>query len=166
MEEKNITKRQRRPSEVLKRGYSENEVRDIYALARAYIGITQFAEAEQILKGLTEVAPDFIPAHLALAYCFMNKEQLDEEVLRQALLNTKQALRIDPRNPEALILQIIILLNLNDRHAAGSFLGELGEQIESAKGVSDLCERLYRSQLERFQQNNLESNRKIKKLSY
>lgn len=142
--------RKRKPSEILKRGYSNKEVEDIYSLGKLFIVNASFEKAIKIYRGLSLLAPDFIPAHLALAYCLLAESEGQHSVLKKASLVTKQALRIDPRNQSALILHVAILLSLNDYKSAGSYLGELDEQSQKLEDNSSELYRIYKSQLARF----------------
>lgn len=142
--------RKRRPSEVLRRGYSNEEIENIYALGRAYIISAKFGSAEKLFKGLSILAPDYVYGHLGLAYCQLLKAGGNQELLKKVLLTTKQALRIDPRNQHALIFHIIILLSISEFKSAGSYLGELGEQVESGKSLDADVQKFFNSQKLRF----------------
>ena len=59
--------RERATSEIVKRGYSNEELSHIFALARLHIESGALKAAETVLSGLNEVAPDFSPGWLGMA---------------------------------------------------------------------------------------------------
>jgi Tfp pilus assembly protein PilF len=138
--------RARSPSEVIKRGYSDDELANIYALGRLFLECGQLRRAEIVFRGITEVAPEFAPAWLGLGYIKMIQGQYD-----LALVEVSRALRRHPESPEAMLMNVICSLSTGDLNAAGTFLGELKDEIDAQKISDTFLLRLYRSQLIRFQ---------------
>ncbi|MBN8548285.1 MAG: tetratricopeptide repeat protein [Deltaproteobacteria bacterium] len=138
--------RKRQPSEVLKRGYSDEEIANIYELGRLSLENGNLRRAEAIMNGLIEVAPDFACAWLGMAYIHIQNRDFEA-----ALQATRQALKIDPHFNEALLYLVACLLTTGDYSSAGTYLGELGELIESG-GLDDPgMVRFYRTQMARYQ---------------
>lgn len=136
----------RSASEVLKRGYSDDELAHIYALARFCLENGDMRRAEAILAGINEVAPDFAPGWLAMcALCTLNKNN------EQALLCARHALRADTDSVEAMLFLICCLLSNRDFNAAGSYLGEVGERIEAGIVDGPNLLKFYQAQLARYQ---------------
>jgi tetratricopeptide (TPR) repeat protein len=118
----------------------------IFALGRLFLEIGSFSRGAVILKGLTEVAPEFLPAWLALGYvAIMNGEY------EQALGHSGQVLRRDPTHPEAMLMNVICSLSTGDINSAGTYLGELKDGIDGDVINNPQLVRLYQSQLVRFQ---------------
>jgi len=144
MSEKNV--RPRSPSEVLKRGYSDDELAHIYALGRFCLENGDLRRAEGIMFGINEVAPDFAPAWLgACVIHILNKNQ------EGALTAARQALRADSGSVEAMLFLICCLLGARDFNAAGSYLGEVGELIDAGSVDNPHLLRFYRAQFARYQ---------------
>ncbi|MCB0317881.1 MAG: hypothetical protein KDD56_03930 [Bdellovibrionales bacterium] len=137
--------RKRRPSEILKRGYSEKELDSVYSLAKFSLQSGNIRRAEIIFKGITEVAPEYYPAWLGLAYVHIETADFDP-----AVFCVRQALRVSPSSVESLLYLISILLTTKDYGTAGSYLGEVGDLIK-AKPVSPNLEKFYEIQLIRYQ---------------
>lgn len=138
--------RKRSPSEILKRGYSDEEIANIYELGRLSLENGNLRRAEAILVGLVEVAPDFASAWLGMSYIHIQNRDFEA-----ALQTTRQALKIDPNFHQATLYLIACLLTTGDYSSAGTYLGELGELIESG-GLDDPgMLRFYRTQLARYQ---------------
>lgn len=131
--------------ELSKRGYSEDEVTQIYALGRRSLENGQVHQGEVIMQGLTRVVPDFAPAWLALAYVHIVNKHWDE-----ALFCSRQALRIDPDFTAATLYLIACLLTTGDYNTAGTYLGEIGENIDNGIVTEPNLVRFYRAQLYRF----------------
>jgi tetratricopeptide (TPR) repeat protein len=132
--------------EIAPRGYSEDEVAHIYELGRFHLENGDTRRAEAIMTGLNEVAPNFAPAWLGTSYLNILNRSYDT-----ALAAARSALRINPEMPEALLYLVACLLTTGDVQSAGTYLGEIGERIESgAIDRPDLI-RFYRGQLARFQ---------------
>lgn len=137
---------ERAPSEILKRGYSDDEIAHIYELGRAYLENGQMRQAENIMAGLTEVAPEFAPGWLGMCYIHIQKKNFDS-----ALQAARQALRMELDLSEAVLFLIACLLTTGDYNSAGTYLGEIGEKIESGAVENPDVVRFYRAQLARYQ---------------
>jgi len=87
---------EKRPSEVLKRGYSDHEIAHIYELGRLFLENGDLRKAESVLHGITEIAPEFAPGWLGMAYVHIQSKSNDE-----AVYAARQALRIEPDFTEA-----------------------------------------------------------------
>lgn len=136
----------RSPSEVLKRGYSDEEVGHIYELARLSLENGDLRRAEVILNGITEVAPEFWPAWLGMSCVYVQNRAYEE-----AVYAARQALRLQPECNEAMLFLIACLLTTGDFSAAGTYLGEIGEKIESGAALHPNLVRFYKGQLARYQ---------------
>jgi hypothetical protein len=142
----NTNIRPRSPSDVIRRGYTDAEIESIFALGRLFVESGSFSRAVVILKGLTEVVPDYAPAWLALGYIsIMNGEY------EQALGHSGQVLRRNPTQPEAMLMNVICSLCTGDINSAGTYLGELKDAIDGEMINNPQLVRLYQSQLVRFQ---------------
>ena len=138
--------RPRSPSDMIRRGYTDAEMESIFALGRLLIESGSFLRAAVILNGLTEVAPEFAPAWLALgSIAIMNGEY------EQALGFSGQVLRRDPTDPEAMLMNVLCSLSTGDINTAGTYLGELKDGIDGEIINNPQLVRLYQSQLVRFQ---------------
>jgi len=136
----------RSPSEILKRGYTDEELGHLYELGRFFLESGDLRRAEVVLTGVTEVAPEFAPAWLGVAYINIQNKNMDG-----AIFSARQALRVEPGLVEAILYLATCLLTTGDLNAAGTYLGEVGEMIESG-GVDDAnVIRFYKAQLARFQ---------------
>lgn len=138
--------RKRQASEVLKRGYSDEEIANIYELGRLSLENGNLRRAEAILGGLVEVAPDFACAWLGMSYIHIQNQDYEA-----ALQTTRQALKIDPNFNQATLYLVACLLTTGDYSSAGTYLGELGELIESGGMDDPSMVRFYRTQLARYQ---------------
>lgn len=136
----------RSPSEVLKRGYADEEIGHIYELGRLCLENGDIRRAEVILTGVTEIAPEFAPAWLGMAYVHIQNKNYDD-----AVFAARQALRLDPEFTEALLYLVACLLTIGDHTAAGTYLGEVGEKIESGAVTHPNLVRFYKGQLARYQ---------------
>ena len=138
--------KKRSPSEVLKRGYSDEEIAAIYELGRRLFENGDMRRAESVMTGLTEVAPDYPLGWLGLAYLHSMSQNWDG-----AIFAARQALRLDPELVPAMLCLIACLLSTGDVQSAGTYLGEVQERIESG-ATSDSGEiRFFRAQLARYQ---------------
>ena len=137
--------RKRRPSEILKRGYSDKEIDSIYTLAKFSLEKGNLRRAEALFKGVTEVAPEYYPAWLGLAYVHIETEDYDP-----AVYCIRQALRVAPTSIEAMLYLVSVLLTTGDYGTAGSYLGEIGDLIKSIS-VDPNLDRFYQVQLVRYQ---------------
>lgn len=138
--------RKRLSSEVIKRGYSEEEVANIYELARFSLENGDIRRGEIISQGLVEVAPDYVPAWLCLS-C-VQALQANYEMAAQT---AQQALRLDPSCLEAHLFLSACQLSLGDFNSAGTHLGEVAERVESGLVDNNDLVRFYRIQLARYQ---------------
>lgn len=138
--------RKRSISEVLKRGYSDEEISHIYELARFYLENGALKPAAAIFLGLTKVAPDFIPAWLGLSYISFSNKVFDE-----ALRLVEQAMKINAQSEITILYFITCLLVVGDYNAAGTYLGEIGEKIEAGLVADPKLIRFYKIQLARYQ---------------
>jgi tetratricopeptide (TPR) repeat protein len=138
--------RPRLSSEVLKRGYSDEEIAHIYELARFSLEVGEFRRAEIIAHGLVEIAPDFGPGWLCVAFMHLHNRAYE-----QAIQAAQHALKIDPASEAALLYLVSGYLGAGDFNSAGTHLGELGDLFE-AGGLSDPhALRFYRAMLARYQ---------------
>ncbi len=143
--------RSRTPSQVIKRGYTDEEILGIYSLGRLAVEAGNLRRAEKLFRGLTQVAPDFVLAWLGLAYVRLVQEEYQVSV---SLLN--RALSLQNNSIEAMLMHSICSLNSGDLNAAGTFLGEIRDIIEELKNtksrrVDSRLVRLLECQIARFQ---------------
>lgn len=138
--------RKRVPSEVLKRGYSDDEVICMYDLGRMLLEHGELRRAEAIFQGLTEVAPDFAPPWLGLAFVQFHAGSI--EVAQQSV---KRALKAAPQSQEALLFLVTCLLSAGDYSSAGTYLGEIGEMIDEGELEDPAKIRFFKLQLARYQ---------------
>ncbi len=138
--------RNRSPSEVLKRGYSDEELAHIYELGRFLLENGDMRRAEIIFTGLTEVAGDFAPAWLGMCCVHMQKNEAD-----LAATAAQQALKADPETIVGLLFLICCQLSARDLNAAGTYLGEVGDKIEGGLVKDPNIIRFYKVQLARYQ---------------
>lgn len=136
----------RRPSEVLRRGYLEDEVRHLYALARFWLEAGDLRGAEIVGEGLTQVAPNFGPGWLLLAYT-----RLAAGDIEKGHEYSRRAIAVAPDGMEAMLYLVCCLLSVGDYNSAGTYLGEVGERIEAGAAESPALIRFFRAQLARFQ---------------
>jgi len=136
----------RSPSEVLKRGYSDEEVAHLYELGRFFLENGDLRRGENVLVGLTEVAPDFAPAWLGVSYLHIQSGDFDA-----AIYAARQALRVEPNFAEAILFLASCLLTSGDVNTAGTYLGEVGEMIDSGAVEDPNVVRFYRAQLGRYE---------------
>ena len=136
----------RKKNDPSRRGYSVDEVADIYRLGKLWLETGQHKRAEALLHGLNEVVPDFAPAWLGAA--FLHAQDGEYQGALQASMN---ALRAEPEMVEAMLYVVATSLTLGDLSTAGTYLGEVGEAIESGKVVNQHAVRFYKMQLARYQ---------------
>lgn len=125
--------------------YSKEEQVDIYALARLCLESGQIKRAQVILRGLTTVAPDFLPGWLAISVAYASAGNIES-----ALDAAKQALKLQPDSPAAMILLVTTSLTLGDQSTAGTYLGELNDLIEQGVVNDPNMIRLFKMQMVRF----------------
>ena len=139
--------RPRTASEIIKRGYTDEEIAHLFELGRLLLESGELRKAEAIFLGLIEVAQDFIPALLGLAYIYIHARDYD------AAINTlRSALKVDPQSPEALLYYVTCLISTGDYSTAGSQLGELSEMIDLGEIDNPSIIRFYKVQLARYTQ--------------
>ena len=138
--------RQRLSSEVIKRGYSDEEIAHLYELARFSLETGETRRAELIATGLVEVAPEFEPGWLCLATVHLHGRAYEA-----AIGAAKQAHQLNPDSVVALLLLVTASLATGDYNSAGTFLGEVGERIDAGAVEDQNALRFYRAQLARFQ---------------
>lgn len=125
-------------------GYSEEEIISLYELARLSIEAGELKRAESIANGLSEIAPDFAPAFLILAYC-----QVWSKDYEAASDTSERAFKAAPNDISVLFFVAATKLLVNDSQRAGTVLGEIGELLEKKRDLE--AERLYKLLLARFQ---------------
>lgn len=133
-------------SDLVRRGYAEEEISSIYELGRLCLENGSLRQAETILLGLTEVAPDYAPAWLGMSYIHIQNRNFDG-----AIFAARQALRIDPNFTEAMLYLVACLLTTGDFNAAGTYLGEVSDKIEGGLVDDSNVIRFFRAQLARYQ---------------
>ena len=138
--------RKRVPSEILKRGYSDEEILHIYELGRLFLENGDLSRGEAVMHGLNEIAPDFSPAWLGMSYIHFHSKNLE-----QAVECARKAVKLDPNFNEALLTMVAALMSLGDYNTAGTYLGELGEKVETSVIDDPKVIRFYRAQLARYQ---------------
>ena|SRR3990167_5419648 len=136
--------RERSLSDVLKRGYSDDELAHIFALGRFHLENGAYPRALNVMRGLVTVAPEFVPAWLGLAYIHLMNGNSET-----ALSAAREAYKLQPSSPLVVLYLITALLSMGDVAAAGAYLGEVGESIEQGESSPDLV-RYYRMQLARY----------------
>jgi len=138
--------RRRVPSEVLKRGYSDDELSHIYELGRFFLENGDLNRAQAIMQGLCDIAPDFAPAWLGMCYiAYQNKD------IETAVQFARSALKAEAKFVEATLALVAGLISLGDYTSAGTNLGEIGELIDGGQLDDPKIIRFYKAQLMRFQ---------------
>ncbi len=138
--------RERKLSDVLKRGYSDEELSHLYELGRFYLESGKTAKAAKIFAGVTSVAPEFVPAWLGL-FCV----DFAQSNLEAAQQHAEEARKLAPQAPLPALFLVSVLLANNDLAAAGALLGEVGETLEAVRDNDQDLIRFYKMQLARFQ---------------
>lgn len=128
------------------RSYRSNEICHIYELGKLLLENGDFRGGLAIMEGITEVAPDYIPAWLGL--CYIHFQNGDIELAGKA---AGRALRRDPESLSAQLYYITHLLCIGDFTAAGSYLGEVAEKIDRGEVHSPDIIRFYKMQLARYE---------------
>ena len=139
----------RSPSQILKQGYSEEEIELIYSLGRNYLDLHFYNQAEKIFNGLVKINPDFFDAWTALSIVSFLKGNID-----QAYNHAKQASRINSNSIEIQLLFVTILLSQRDYSTAGTYLGEIQELIDSGRIHNQDQIRYFKAQMLRFEYKN------------
>lgn len=137
--------RERRLSDVLKRGYSDAEISHVYELGRFHLENGNLTRAEPVMHGIVSVAPEFVPAWLALTYIYLLQGNPDN-----AISAARHAAKLDPNSIEANLFLITCLLGTGDYNSAGAYLGEVSDRIERGEGNPNLV-RYFRAQLARYE---------------
>ena len=133
------------PSEILRRGYSDQEVKDIYAFGRYLFGAGRLNDARAVFEAVSNIVPSFLPGWLGL--CAVQVQIGNKE---QAVSAARHAYRLGPDYPLVILFLIIALLGTGDYTAAGSYLGELGEKVDAGMVNDTRLVRLYRAQISRY----------------
>jgi tetratricopeptide (TPR) repeat protein len=128
-----------------RRGYSIEEIDAIYDLGRLYLTSGNLQAAENIMQGLVSVVPDYAPAWLGLSYINGMNHNHDA-----ALFAARQAVRIDATATEAQLYLISCLLTVEDFNTAGTYLGEVGDKIDSGTVDNSYLVRFFKAQLVRY----------------
>ena len=138
--------RERKLSEVLKRGYSDTELVHIYELGRFFLESGKPARAQKIFSGLVSVAPEHAPSWLGLAtVAFLQKN------FESARAYAEAAKKLDGGSARTSLFLASIMFALNDLTFVGSLLGEAGDALESDPNSDPNLVRFYKIQLARFQ---------------
>lgn len=132
--------------DIQRSGYSDEEVQFVYELGRFCLENGDVRRGEQVMQGLTQVAPEFAPAWLGLSYIHILQNNFDA-----AIYAARQALNVQPNFLEAMLFLVACLLTTEDYTAAGTYLGELGERIEAGGVDNPHITRFYKMQLGRYQ---------------
>ena len=127
--------------------YSKEELSDIYALAKMWLETGQIKRAEVAVKGLTTVAPEFMPGWLAR--CVVESSLGNVESALQA---ARRALKLQPESATAMMLIVTASLTIGDISTAGTYLGEVGELVEQGKIAEPNLIRLFKMQMARYTQ--------------
>lgn len=135
-----------RTTDAQRRGYSDEEISSIYELGKFFIENGQLKQAETIFQGLIEVAPDFLPGLLGLAYV-----QIVTKNTESALSTCEAAMRVDGESCESMLFLVTALLAAEDYQAAGTYLGEVNDRIEGGKVDNPNVVRFFKAQMARFQ---------------
>lgn len=134
-------------SEMQRTSYSKEELADIYALAKMSLETGQVKRAEVIVRGLTTVAPEFVPGWLALAVCHSTLGNIDA-----AQDAARRALKMQPDSAAAMMLLVTAALTLGDMGTAGTYLGEVSDLVEQGRIADPNLLRLFKMQMARFSQ--------------
>jgi tetratricopeptide (TPR) repeat protein len=141
-----MSPRERKMSEVLKRGYSDDELSHLYELGRFFLEAGKFPKAQKIFSGIVAIAPDHLPSYLGLTNIAISNQNFD-----QARQYAETARRLDPSSPLAAMFLATVMFALNDLTTVGSLLGEVGDALEGDLNADLSLTRFYKMQLARFQ---------------
>lgn len=130
---------------VIKHGYSLQELTALYDIGRSLILSGELAKAELIANGLGVVGVDFSHGWLLQAYVAMMREDFD-----RSIFCARQALRVEPKLPEALLILVISYFNLQDFQTGGTYLGEVADLLSTTDLTPDI-RKIYETQVIRFQ---------------
>jgi tetratricopeptide (TPR) repeat protein len=131
--------------DLAKGGYSQDEILSLYALGKLFVESGDLRNAETIFRGLTAVEPSFVSAWIALAYVALHRQNFEE-----AIYASRHALRMDQDRTEALIFLVSAFLELGDRTAAGTHLGELRDHVEAGRVEHPRMKRLFHALMVRL----------------
>ena len=148
-----MSERQKALSEHIRRGYSNNEIEELFALAHLFLSIGSIHKAETILKGVVNIAPSYSAAFLGLSYVSIMKEDISE-----AIKHAETALVADTDSIEAILYLAALLMTSGDNARAGAFIGEAGEMLEKAQLKNASVRKFYNMQLTRYQANSNKLN--------
>ena len=109
--------RERRPSEILRRGYPDEELLHLYALGRFWLESGDLRGAAAVFEGLNEINPEFAPAWLGTCYV-----QLVNKDAEAAVRAASAALKITPGDLTALLFLAAALLGAEKYGEAGPYL--------------------------------------------
>ena len=132
--------------EAVRGGYTEDEISHIYELGRLHLENGNIVQAEVIMHGLNEVAPGFSAAWLASSYIAIQHKDYEA-----AMHAAAQALRANPDSTEAVLYLSACLMTSGDFNSAGTYLGEVGEKIDTGLVDNPNFIRFYKAQLARYQ---------------
>lgn len=133
----------------LSRRYSDAEVQAIFEVGRLQVVAGEIGAGEAIFRGLTDVAPDYLPAWIGIAYA-----RYIEGDFEAGLQAARQAVRVDPNSIAGLLMLVNGLLCTDDINSAGAFLGEAREQLEVSAPPAE-HRKLYKLLLARYQLENV-----------
>ena len=133
-------------TEPSRRSYPDEEISHIYELARFHLENGNTKIAEPLIKGLTEVRPDFAPGWLGLACISILNNDFDA-----GLDAARKARKIKSDAADAILFEITCLLSLDDLNGAGTLLGEVSDMVENHQITNPLHLRFFRAQLARYQ---------------
>lgn len=135
------------PPTATRGNYSRDELADMYALTKMWLETGQLKKAESVARGLTTVAPEYVPGWLAMSVVESSLGNVE-----QGLEAARKALKIQPNSAEAMILVVTTALTIGDMSTAGTYLGEIGEMVEQGKVTDPNLLRLFKMQMARYGQ--------------
>jgi Tfp pilus assembly protein PilF len=127
--------------------YSKEELVDMYALAKMFLETGQIKRAEVIARGLTTVAPEFVPGWLAWSVVSASLGNIEA-----AFEAARKALKYQSDSAAAMMLIVTTAMTLGDLSTAGTYLGEVKEMIDQGSISDPNVLRLYRMQMARYGQ--------------
>lgn len=127
--------------------YSKDELSDIYALSKMWLESGQLKKAGALARGLTSVAPDFVPGWLVMSVVESSMGNVEA-----ALNAARKALKLQPDCAQAMMLIVTTSLTLGDISTAGTYLGEVGDLVEQEKIADPNLLRLFKMQMARYGQ--------------
>ena len=137
---------ERRPAEPARRGYADEELLHLYALGRFWLENGDWRGAAAVFEGLNEVNPDFGPAWLGSCYV-----QLMNRDAEAAVRSAAQALKAEAGDAVSMLFLVAALLGAGKFSEAGTYLGEVGDLIDSGQVDNPRAVRFYKAQLARYQ---------------